>query len=86
MIGPGHWTLDIGHWVKVLYIYILLWYLKKFDFLTIKFLGISEGQIWRHSVNIFDWTWTMDIGAWTLIGYWALDIGQWTLEIGYWTL
>src|SRR6266496_4631457 len=90
----GHWTLDIG---SKFYISIYIYYCGNKKNLRIKFLGIFEGQIFRHSVNIFDLTWTLDIGHWTLdighwtmdigpwilIGYWALDIGQWTLDIGY---
>ncbi len=62
------WTLDIGHWVlDQSFIYLYIYYCgNKKNILTIKYLGIFEGQIWIHSVNIFDWTWTLDIGQWTL--------------------
>src|SRR6266568_2957577 len=77
----GHWTLDIG---SKFYISIYIYYCGNKKNLTIKFLGIFEGQIWRHSVNIFDWTWTLDIRHWTLdIGHCTLDNGHWTLHIGH---
>src|SRR6266496_6132732 len=62
------WTLDIGHWVldQSLYIYIYITVLIIKKILTIKYLGIFEGQISIHSVNIFDWTWTLNIRHWTM--------------------
>src|SRR6266496_610891 len=77
----GHWTLDIG---SKFYISIYIYYCGNKKNLRIKFLGIFEGQIWRHSVNIFDLTWTLDIRHWTLdIGHWTLDNGHWTLDIDW---
>ncbi len=80
------WTLDIGHWVldqSFIYLYIYYCFNNK-KILTIKYLGIFEGQIWIHSVNIFDWTWTLDIRHWTLdIEHWTLDNGHWTLDIDW---